>query len=932
MRISTGMIYDSGLRSMHDRMSSLLRTQQQLSTGRRILSPSDDPVAAARALEISQAQAVNGNQETARNNVKSTLGIIDGQLDSAENIMQRVRELTVQAGDAALADTDRASIATELRARFQEMVALANSRDGNGQYLFGGYQSNNQPFAGSVENGVRYGGDDGARTLRVSGSRELPISESGNSVFMNIMSGNGVFATGVQSAKSANATQMRFEGANSIVNPPPSTGNLELRFWVDTAGGVTTPGQGVGSVAVPLTYTSGTDNQLIVDIDGGAPLLVDLDPLAAPGGTTYADTQAVVDAVQAGIGGAGTVSLDINGHLVVTSATSGAASSVAFSGNAAAGLVGTPTYSAGLTSTAGQTFYDLVDANGDSVFTGAESTTGVGGSYTHLYASGTPLSLNNPGLPPGVPSDYGANLIFTGTPQTGDIFSVNRSASQLMVTAKTLTAAGARAVIDAGAVSDRVKWGQVANSGDLELRFWVDTAGVIATAGQTVGSQRIYPGITVGAGNQFDVTLDGAGPTTVAITAGSYATPDDLVTEVQGQLDAAFGANQVTATLDAADHLVLTSASTGANSAVALAENNGGLAALFGTPAATAGTPVSAGATYYDLVDATSGNSLFTGSPSLTGAGGSYTHAYASGTAISLASAGGPGRQAFDFGAAVTVTGIPAGGDAFKIQASDAYYGNGYFVTGAATTATVNAGSGVVGVGEVSDAAKWNHPANSRNLEVRFWKNPATVPPVLYYDLVDVETEKSLFSDSASTAGGTGNTYTHAFVDGDPIAFNNLNVPYAGPPATTVTDFGIRVDINGTPEDGDVFKVQASQSVSVFDSLGALINDLETGVPPGSSGNTELMNKVAAALGNIGQIEDNFLRVRAVIGTRLAEVDDLDTVGSNLDLKYSETLANLQDLDYAEAITEFTRQQSELQAAQMSYSQVAQLSLFNYLK
>jgi flagellar hook-associated protein 3 FlgL len=357
-----------------------------------------------------------------------------------------------------------------------------------------------------------------------------------------------------------------------------------------------------------------------------------------------------------------------------------------------------------------------------------------------------------------------------------------------------------------------------------------------------------------------------------------------------------------------------------------------GLDTLFGTPASTPGITGAAGATYYDLVDATTGKSLFTGGASTTGGvGNTFTRGYVSGAAIDLAGSGGPGQTAFDFGASVTVSGIAAGGDAFSIRSDDAYVGNGYFVTAAKTATAYNAGGGVVGAGEVVNVAKWNQPANSRNLEVRFWNDTAAVPPVLYYDLVDAESEKSLFANAASTAGGSANTFTHRFVEGDKISFSGLNVPFAGPPATTVDDFGISVTIQGTPASGDAFKIQASESVSVFDTMSQLIVALESGTPPGTSGNTHLTNELATVLASVTQIEDNLLRVRASIGSRLTEVDDLDTVGQNLDLQYNETLSRLQDLDYAAAITQLTRQQMELQASQESFARISQMSLFQYL-
>lgn len=821
MRISTGMIYDSGLASIQNRTSSLLRTQQQVASGRRLLNPSDDPVAAARALEVTQAQAVNLGQATTRDNAKGNLGLADTQLQSATDLMARVRELAVQGGSAALSAADRRSIATELRARFDELIGLANGRDGTGLFLFGGYQTGNKPFSGSVENGVVYGGDDGVRALGVSTSRSLAISNSGNDVFMNIKNGNGVFATGMQNEKSANANSVVYESAlTALSNPPANVGSFELRFWVDSAG------------------------------------------VVGPAGATY---------------------------------------------------------------------YDLVNSYNNSLFTGTTSTTGLGGTYTNAYVPGTALDLSNVGPPT---FDYDATIYFTGAPQTGDTFSVDRSATALTL-APAAVAQGAQAVIDKGSVTDPLKWNTPANGGDFELRFWVDTQGTVATSGQAVGSVSLPPAVTVVAGDeQFNLSINGGAAQLVTLTAGAYATPSAFAAHVQTRVNAALGAappaaGSASVTLDSDNRLVITSTTAGAASAVTLTEGNGALAAFFGTPVASAGAAAQAGQTFYDWVDPATGNSLFTGTASTAGgAGNTYNHRYTSGSQISLANAGGPGQLAFDFGAQVQVTGTPANGDAFVIAASDSPIGNSFFTTEPRRATQYNTGSGIIGAGEVLDEQKWNTPANSRNLEIRFWQDPDD-PNTTYYDLVDAETEFSLFSNSTSTAGGPGNTFLREFKAGDSISFGNLDAAYGtgGNPG----DFGISVTIDGTPASGDAFSIRPSETESVFVTLTRLIEGLEEGAPFGTAGNTHLATEVGLILKQVSNIEDNFLRVRASIGSRLAEIDSLDVVGENLNLQYEETLSSLQDLDYAEAITKLTREQVELQAAQQSFTRIAQLSLFDYL-
>lgn len=945
MRISTGMIFDSGVNSIQQRTSSLLRTQQQISSGRRILSPSDDPVAAARALEVTQSKEINVQYLTAQDNAKSSLGVMDGQLSSATDLFARVRELTVQAGNAALTPADRKSIALELRTRFDELVGLANSTDGSGQYLFSGYQGTNKPFAGSVDSGVAYVGDDGQRTLRLSGSRNLPVSQSGNDLFMRIKNGNGTFVTGTATEESANVHSVNIDAGTvsdaTLWNAAANPDNIELRFWTDAAGSsVNTKGYAAGNVsfanlslAAPLTIDSLApvpNNQFNLSLDGGTTTV----PVTVADGA-YVTSAALAAAVQAGIDtalgmaspnpGSATVSLDAANQLVVTSNALpvGSGSSVTLStigGNNGAGdLFGSPSQTNGLSSIPGQTFYDLVDkSTGNSLFTGAPSATGGGGSYTHPYSNAAAIPLSNVGPAGTIAFDFGASVSVSGAPMNGDAFAIARSNGSLKTSPATIT--HANATIDKGVVTDPVKWSSASNSQDLEARFWVDAAGSIGPAGATyydlvdaktgdslfsgapsvaggpgntytqpfasvhgalTGVQDLSGGTTVvsGINDTLSLTVDGVAKS-VSLTPGGPYTPAQLA----GQINSA--AIGVTAGVDpTGKFLVLESNSTLGTSAVAVtAPPSNGAAALLG--AASTGSILS----------------------------------YGSSTVINLKGIG------FDFGASVTINGNPANGDSFTIKASNDALGNGYFVTAPRTVATDNMGSGIIGAGEVFDASKWNSSYNSKQLEVRFWKDPADVSanaPV-YYDLVDTRTEKSLFSDTASTIGGATNTYSHVFKSGDPIAFTDLADPYK--------DFGVSVTIQGTPASGDAFRLQDSTNESVFDTLSGLIHALESPVGPvGSNSNAGLHNKLGFALTNFSMVEDNFLRVRADVGTRLAEVDDLGGVSGNLSLQYEETLSRLQDLDYAKAITDLTRMQTELQAAQQSFVKISGLSLFNYL-
>ncbi|HUW38246.1 MAG TPA: flagellar hook-associated protein FlgL [Rhodocyclaceae bacterium] len=236
MRISSGMIFDAGLNSMNTLTDSLLHTQQQVSSGRRVLTPADDPVAAASALDVTQASNINAQYALNQNNATSALGLEATQLSSAGNLLTQAKQLAVQAGNATLNSSDRTTIATQLRAIFDQMLGIANAQDSSGQYLFAGNKGSTQAFSGTVEGGVSYNGDNGQRKLQLSASQQLAVSDSGNAVFQNIAAGNGYFATANGSGNSGSGVI----DVGSVSDPAKwiasNKGNTQVKFWVDTTG------------------------------------------------------------------------------------------------------------------------------------------------------------------------------------------------------------------------------------------------------------------------------------------------------------------------------------------------------------------------------------------------------------------------------------------------------------------------------------------------------------------------------------------------------------------------------------------------------------------------------------------------------------------------------------------------------------------------
>lgn len=194
MRISTPGLYQNALTAMLDQQSRLAKTQNQVATGKRVQTPADDPVAAVHIMQLQRAQAESDQYQKNSDSVTTRLNLEEQGLADTTTLLQRVRELTVEAGNVGtMSDSDRQSLVAELQARSQELMDIANRKDANGEYLFSGFASLTQPFSRSGT--VSYAGDQGVRQIQVSPSQKIADSDTGDQVFQNITQGNGTFTT-----------------------------------------------------------------------------------------------------------------------------------------------------------------------------------------------------------------------------------------------------------------------------------------------------------------------------------------------------------------------------------------------------------------------------------------------------------------------------------------------------------------------------------------------------------------------------------------------------------------------------------------------------------------------------------------------------------------------------------------------------------------
>ncbi len=234
MRISTSLLYGLGAERISRQQAEWARTQRQLSTGQRVLSPSDDPLAAAQALRTAQSKSLAEQFAANQGAARDKLAAAESVLGQAGEAIQDARALLVQANAATLTDADRAALALALRGRQEQLLALANSRDANGDYLFSGYQGTTRPFAASAA-GATYYGDEGERSLPVASGRTLAVSASGAAVFDRVPTGNGRF---VVTPGAANAGSGTHDGG-AVADASLVTGDrYRIRFAV--AAGVTT--------------------------------------------------------------------------------------------------------------------------------------------------------------------------------------------------------------------------------------------------------------------------------------------------------------------------------------------------------------------------------------------------------------------------------------------------------------------------------------------------------------------------------------------------------------------------------------------------------------------------------------------------------------------------------------------------------------------
>lgn len=254
MRISTAGMHRTSINAILEQQTRMARTQQQVTTGKRYQSASEDPIAAARAATLDRTLADNAQYARNSNLIENRLNYEEQSLADATALLQSARDLALQGASATLGASERRMLANNVRQHLAGMMDVANRDDGNGEYLFAGTSTATRPFV-QAATGVNYQGDLTNRQIRISSTQSLADGHSGADVFMNIAERNGLFRTTVTAGNSGTGSI----DVGSISNPTAWVAdNYTLQFTTATDWQVvddTTPVANV--IASGAGFTSG---------------------------------------------------------------------------------------------------------------------------------------------------------------------------------------------------------------------------------------------------------------------------------------------------------------------------------------------------------------------------------------------------------------------------------------------------------------------------------------------------------------------------------------------------------------------------------------------------------------------------------------------------------------------------------------------------
>ena len=256
VRISFLQGYNSALNGILRVQKATYETQAQVSSGRRIVTPADDPVASARVVQVNQELSQLTQYVDNADSVDNRLNLEENQLSQLNNLFVRIKELTISTGNPTYSLQQRKAVASELDTRLSELVDLANSRDVNGEYIFAGFQGGIKPITQQSNGQYVYNGDDGQRFVQIASSTDVPISDSGKKLFMSVDAPANRFDVAANPNNTGTAVFSSGTVSNQATFDAIYPNDYVISFSSPTTYSVLD--ESGATVAGPATYTAGT--------------------------------------------------------------------------------------------------------------------------------------------------------------------------------------------------------------------------------------------------------------------------------------------------------------------------------------------------------------------------------------------------------------------------------------------------------------------------------------------------------------------------------------------------------------------------------------------------------------------------------------------------------------------------------------------------
>lgn len=218
MRITTPTYFRTALNGIEQQQSDVSKLTQELATGKKVNSPSDNPTAFANAQRLqSHVQSLN-QYATDNANLKNQLGLGSQTLNQSLTVLNSVRSVALQAANGTANSQNRAALAKQVESAKTQLLGLANTKAGNGAYLFGGSRGQAAPFFKKPNGTVEYRGDGAAQQTHTAQNQSVNSLLTG-SVFAETYNGNGYANITAASGNTGNATA----NLNGITNQGAAT-------------------------------------------------------------------------------------------------------------------------------------------------------------------------------------------------------------------------------------------------------------------------------------------------------------------------------------------------------------------------------------------------------------------------------------------------------------------------------------------------------------------------------------------------------------------------------------------------------------------------------------------------------------------------------------------------------------------------------------